>query len=133
VPLPRGQEVVHIEHRDLSTATVLAKRGVVDGAMMIHHIHGAAVLAHDEIGRIAEQTPVQRLRRHFAAADDRLGCTVVRRIESRIERNDVYEGEPASRREDVPTRAHRLLRIDRGAEKGRHRECETCRFEEPAS
>jgi hypothetical protein len=54
--LTRGA-VVHVEHRDMPAATVLTKRGVVDGAIMIHHIDGAAVLAHDEIGRIAEQTP----------------------------------------------------------------------------
>ena len=123
--VPWRQEVVHVEHRDLSAATVLAKRGVVDGAMMIHHVDGAAVFAHDEIGRIAEQTPVQRLRRHFAATDDRLGGAVVRRIERGIERNDVQVRESASRREDVPTLAHRLLRDGRRPEKGRHRECET--------
>ena len=120
--VPWGQEVVHVEHRDLSAATVLAKRGVVDRAMMIHHVDGAAVFADDEIGRVAEQTPVQRLRRHFAATDDRLGCPVVRRIESGIERNDVHVRQSASRREDVPTRAHRLLRVDRGPEKDRRRE-----------
>ena len=70
-------------------------------------------------------TPVQRLRRHFAATDDRLGCTVVRWIESGIERHDVDVRQSASGREDVPTLAHRLLRVDRGPEKDRHRECET--------
>ena len=124
MPLFRGAGVVDVEHRDLSAATVLAERGVVDGAMMIHHVDGAAVLAHDEIGRIAEQTPVQCLRRHFAATDDRLGGAVVRRIESGIERNDVHVRESASRREDVATFAHRLLRADRRHEKGRHRERE---------
>src|SRR5687768_4863502 len=120
-----GQEVVDVEYCNLSAATMLAKRRVVDGAMMIHHVDGAAVLAHDEIGRIAEQTPVQCLRRHFAATDDRLGCAVVRRIESGIERDDVQVRKSASRREDVPTLAHRLLCVDRRPEKGRHREYET--------
>src|SRR5687768_10210669 len=120
-----GQEVVDVEYCNLSAATMLAKRRVVDGAMMIHHVDGAAVLAHDEIGRIAEQTPVQRIRRYFAATDDRLGCAVVRRIERGIERNDVQVRKSASRREDVPTLAHHLLRDVRRAEKGRHRECET--------
>jgi len=52
-----GQEIIDVEHRDLSAPTVLAEFGVVDGAMMIHHIDSAAVLAHDEVGWIAEQTP----------------------------------------------------------------------------
>ena len=111
--VPRVQQIVDVEHRDLSAATVLAKLGVVDGAVVIHHVNGAAVLADDEIGRIAEQAPVQRLRRHLAASDDRLGCAVVRRIERGIERNGIHIRQSASRREDVATLAHRLLRQDR--------------------
>ena len=50
----RIEDFVHVQHRDHSPATVLPELDVVDGAMVIDHIHGGAVLTHDQIGRIAE-------------------------------------------------------------------------------
>jgi hypothetical protein len=96
-----GQQVIDVEHRDLPPAAVLAKRGVVDRAVVIDHEDAAAVVAHAEIGGIAEQPSIQRIRRDLAAADDCLGCAVVRRIESGLERNAVQVRQPAPRREDV--------------------------------
>ncbi len=88
---------------------MLTELRVVDAPMVIHHVDGAAVLAHDEIGGIAERPTVQSIQRHFAAAHDRVGCVVVGWVERVIQRNGVQVGESPSGRKDIAGRVSSLL------------------------
>ncbi len=108
--VPRIEDSIHIEHRDLSAPAVLAEFRVIDVAMVIHHINGAVVLAHDEIGGIAEQPTVQSVERHLAAADDCVRSAVVRRIDGVVQRDSVQVGESPPRGKDIRTPSFILLR-----------------------
>ena len=97
----RIEDGVHVQHRDHSPATVLPELHVVDGAMVIDHVDGATVLAHDQIGGIAEELTVQPVERHLGATDDRIRGVVVRRSDGAIKRDRVEVRQSPSRRKDV--------------------------------
>ena len=52
--VPWIEDIVHVQDGDLSAATVLSELRVIDGTVVIDHIHSATILTHDQIGRITE-------------------------------------------------------------------------------
>ena len=95
------------QHRDLASAPVLPELCVVDGAMMIHYVKRASVLARDKIGGVSERSSVQPVERHLAAADNGVGCQLVCRFQCVGKRNRVKVGQSPACNQDVRVAALR--------------------------
>ena len=104
-----AQGVGDVEYGDLAPAPVLQELGVVDRAVMIHHVDRVAVFAHHEVGRVAQRPTVQSVQRHLAAGDDGVGGVIVGRIEGSVEGNRVEEWQSSAGDQDVPLLGRRLL------------------------
>ena len=120
------EDGIHIEHCDLTTASVLHELRVVDAAMVIYDIDRFTVLTHDEVGRIAEWPTVQPVQSYFAAANNCVCRIVIRRFD-RVGKGDcVQVGKSPARRQDVGLLFFNLLRAAWCCEKA-------CEQQDPAS
>src|SRR5436305_6427844 len=75
---------VHVHHRLASSPAVLTEFRVGHGAVIIHDVRGASILAENNVGGIADRRAIESVRMNLGSAHNRVGCVVVLRSKCRI-------------------------------------------------